>query len=349
MSRCSRSCRSRQGSSRPLVGVAGVFLWLGVVTATGGCSGSQPPSLAEDDPALPAFIYPGEPPVVSDQGLRGLLVRLDASCSLIWVFDLETVCPATARLLAEHRDALRLQNVALVGLYTGKPEEWPSRVVPILKQADANFPCAVLEPASHSTAGVWLTRRASVPAPGLYVLSANRRVIPQAADDESSMRSCLHQLTHDPGSLSRPAGISPLYHAQVRVLDLATGRMLAQAEAEAEETAGLTQLLAVQLHAALPSAPRIAVLPFRQQDRNKPHGPDLELSLADDLCRCLVAAGWHDLIPAHQVRTVLEDLDEGRFAVEFAPDRLVAETNWQAILVGSVAILPAAGTALNRP
>lgn len=314
---------------------------MGAVTAAiGGCSEVQPSSLAQDESAPPAFIYPGQAPVVSDQGLRGLLVRLDADCSVIWVFDRGTACPSTAQLLAEHRDALRLQDVALVGLYTGQPEDWSSRVVPILKQGDANFPCAVLEPASHSTAGVWLARRAAVPAPGLYVLSAARRVVLRAGADHSSMRSCLHQLAHDPKSASRPGGISPLYYAQVRVLDLASGRTLAQAEAEADETAGLIQLLAVQLHAALPSASRVAVLPFRQQGRNKPYGPELELSLADDLVRCLTAAGWHDLVPAHQVREVLKDRDEGRFAVEFAPDRLAAETNWQTILVGSVTILP---------
>jgi hypothetical protein len=319
----------------------GFMVLAGCAAIPAGCSmfESATPAPTEET-RLPAFVYPSEPPVVGAEGLRGLIVRFDAPRTVLWIFDAPSACPRTAGLLAEHRDALRTRKIALAGVYTGDPSDWSARITPLLKEADANFLCAVLDPASHSAVGLWLSGRASAPPPGLYVLSQSRRAHRQADNNESSVRRYLERLTLDEQISTRPAEPHARHRAQARVVELASGRTLASAEAQADDPAGLIQLLALQLSAALPAPARVAILPLRQTGRADPEVPDAGLGLSDNLGRCLHAAGWQSIVPAHQVRETLGDLGQSRFSVEFAPSELAVQTNWNAILVGTFTVSP---------
>lgn len=338
---------------RPLVRVA-AHAWRGAGAALAGplllaaCSWFEamqpPPPAPASQPALPAYVYPSDPPLVGAEELRGLLVRLDARKTLIWVFDDSPSCPDVAALLADYRDGLRVQNIAIVGLFTGPPLEWQTRAVPMLRAADANFPCAVLDPARRSAVGVWLGEYPAEPPAGAYVLAQTRRVVLRTGEDESSIRDCLDGLTGDvrlatrpawTSTSSRPETLGNVRRAEVRLIEIASGRTLAQAEGRAEAPERLAKLLAEQLAGAVPEPPRAAILPLRQSARSQESSPGLGLAVAEHLGRYLVAAGWPHLVQAHEADAVLISLDQTPLGVEFNPAPLQGQTPWQAVLVGT--------------
>ena len=321
------------------IGHLGFSLWLIGCAGLAGCSQwpTAPQPEAASSPALPAFVYPADPPVVSAETLRSWIIRLDSAKTAIWVFDAATASADTARLLADSRDALRARQTALISLYTGLPSDWASRVVPLLRSADANFPCAVIEPGQGPTIGVWLASHPSVPPPGLYVLSAERRVIARAIGDEATVRNLLDGLAGNVPA-SQPGDTRPRWLARVRIVELAGGRVLARAEAEADAPSRLARLIAVELSKSLPSPPALAVAPVRLIGPAERHTNDSGILFSHRLGEELAAAGWQNLIPVQTVDEMLKASGHGPLSAEFDPGALSAQTDWQAILVGTIAV-----------
>jgi len=52
----------------------------------------------------------------------------------------------------------------------------------------------------------------------------------------------------------------------------------------------------------------------------------------------LAAAGWQNLIPVQTVDEMLKASGHGPLSAEFDPGALSAQTDWQAILVGTIAV-----------
>jgi hypothetical protein len=304
-----------------------------------GCSQWMPaaqPAAAPVPTTLPAFVYPSEPPVVSAEALRSWIIRLDSAKTAIWVFDASSASAETARLVAAYRDALRSRRSALIGLYTGAPSDWGSRVVPLLRSADANFPCAVVEPGQGPGIGVWLASQPSGPPPGLYVLSAERRVVARATDD-ASLRSLLEGMAGTTPS-TRPADVRPRWLARVRIVELASGRVLARAEAQADDPSRLARLISGELTRSLASPPPLAIAPLRQIGPAERESHDQSLLFSEQLGRELAAAGWQNLIPVQTVGETLKTLGRGPLSAEFDPGELSTQTHWQALLVGTMAV-----------
>jgi len=283
-------------------------------------------------------VYPAEPPIVTVESLRGLPVRQSSARMVVWVFDATTAEPDTARLLADHRDALRAHQIAILGLYCGPISDWSGRVLPMLRVADANYPCAVLEPTDRSAVGLWLSQEAHGPSAGLYVLASSGQLGGRADLDQAGMRAWLADLGADVLPAEHPAGLRQLRAARVRVLDLTSGRVLATAQARAEEPSTLARLLAAQLRRTLADPPLVAILPLRQTDRGadpNADAPDQGLLLAEQLGRALSEAGWSRLVAPREAVDVLAETGSGALAAEFTPEALARETPWQAILVGT--------------
>jgi hypothetical protein len=315
------------------------------LTACSSPQSVQSPVPQASQSALPAYVYPSDPPVVGAEELRGLVVRLDARRTLIWVFNDSPGCSSVAALLADRRDELRAEGIALAGLFTGPPTDWQGRAVPLLRGAEANFPCGVMDPGRRPSLGVWLADHPDGPPPGLYVLGPNRRVQLRAAEDEAAIRECLDGLMGDGRITSRPAGgpiptqtssAAEVFLAEVRLIEIASGQTLARAEARAEELDALAQLLAEQLAAAVPHPPFVAILAMRQSSRDEEKSPERGLTLSQGVGRHLTAAGWHRLVQAHEAGQVLASLDQTPLSVEFNPASLQGQIPWQAILLGAV-------------
>lgn len=161
----------------------------------GGCVQFDPSgSRAASQPAPIAFVYPPTPPMVGEDELRNLLVRMDARRTVLWVFEDATVSGPTAQALAAGRDALRSRGIALLALYNGPPSDWSNRVVPMLKTSGANFICAVADPPRRPALGKWLSANPTSPTNGIYVLSADRRVITQTDGDPDAARRLVDAL-----------------------------------------------------------------------------------------------------------------------------------------------------------
>jgi hypothetical protein len=255
----------------------------------------------------------------------------------VWVFEDTASAPPTAELLAERRDALRAADTALVSLYTGRPEDWSTKVLPMLRAADANFICAVANPPQKPTLGLWLDQNPKSPSEGIYVLLQDRRVLVRAGPKEIAVREILVALSSPRSAASRPDGLAPSQWARVRIIDLSTGSVLASAEAQAAEPAILAEQLAARLATATQPPSPIAVLPLRQTGGNQSDG----MRLADDLGKRLTAAGWPDVVPVSQACEVLSAANQSPLLAEFDPASLGVQTRWKSVLTGTVRILPA--------
>lgn len=169
-----------------------VLLWL-VAAFLPGCSAPRQPAEPASQPRLPRFVYPSDPPVVGLEDLRAALVRLDTPV-LLWVFERADRQPE-ARLLARQRDELRPAGVSVFGLFAGPPEEWRTGVTAMLKNADANFPCAVLDPSERAAVVAWLRGASSERADGVYALSRGLRVLASSPPDGPLDRDALRNVS----------------------------------------------------------------------------------------------------------------------------------------------------------
>lgn len=153
----------------------GAWLTLGMAF-TAGCAPQQP---SRDGPAtLPGYVYPAEPPLADEAGLRSLIARMDGQRTILWVFRCGSQTTGQASFLAGYRDSTRAHGTQTLGLCLDAPRRWP-RVVSTLRQSGANFPCALAEPGAMEDFGRWLNEGRQ-PAEGLYLLDSRQRPLVRA-------------------------------------------------------------------------------------------------------------------------------------------------------------------------
>ena len=317
----------------PLVVVA-------ALTATTACLDPVPPAEQAEPTEVvpPGYAYPDRPPLVDHSSLGALLARLDRDHTILWVMgEIGEETGATAAILSDGRDALRAAGLSVVGLYAGPPSRWRSVVVPMLRDAGANFVCAVIEPPAAAGIAAWLAGDARTFGPGLYVVDRSQHVVARFGGDPDGVAATIARMASRGAPAPPPAPIAAnTLLVRVRLVEPSTGRVIVRATAEAADPAVLVRDLAQRLTAAFQPTGIVAVAPIRRVGLAVvgAAGPDDSPGhlLAEELTR----RGWRWTIFPESTTVVLATLGLTPMQVEFDPSRLAGRLSWEAILVGSI-------------
>ena len=128
------------------------------------------------------------------------------------------------------------------------PSHWQTDLLPMLRAARANFVCAAVDPPARENMTYWLAGQPRSLEAGLYVVDRSQRVLAHLCPRPAEVKATVGRLvdgTHAVFSAQPMEGES--LWARVRVVELATGEVLAKATAEAPDAATLGGQLAQQL------------------------------------------------------------------------------------------------------
>jgi hypothetical protein len=315
-----------------MVSLAGLIQLVAIV----GCQHNQLNKACPESPAYyPAFVYPPHPPIVDRQKLEQLMARLDGEITILWVMgrDWEKV-RSTAEVLSRNRHAVQQFGGQIIGLYTGQSRDWTPQVVPALKSAGGNFPCAVLAPPAKAGMAAWLTGDPRQIRPGLYVVDRLQRVVCSYRPDSQAVKTLIEDLTK--GGILEKLRRQEVFCIRARLIRLADGKVLANAVSEADKTDILASDLAGQLTGAVSNPGVVALIPFRRIGHDGGQWRAIWSTFAIELTELLQANGWPAIVEGRPVQKVLAQRGLTAMSVEFDPSRLATRVSWRAILVGSI-------------
>jgi hypothetical protein len=131
---------------------------------------------------------------------------MDADHTIIWTFS--DAGPQTRFLAGEltsRRDDWRAKRGAIVAVYLGSPLDWQTRIVRMLRSADANFPCVVAKPGDEAALGNWLFAAAHPPMPGLCLAARSRRILLRGPAHPTTLEEILRYDAGEKSPATQPA------------------------------------------------------------------------------------------------------------------------------------------------
>ncbi len=164
-----------------------VILGLAALTPAPGCQwfrrdlGGQEPAVAVA-PGEPEFVYPDEPAVVDRAALGSMLSRLGSEYALLWAMTGQHEDDAAiAAMLAGNRESFRAAGIQLVALHPGEPAVWQEYLLPMLRNAKANFLCVLADADERGVIGRWIGGGETWPEEGLYLINLQQEVVARLA------------------------------------------------------------------------------------------------------------------------------------------------------------------------